>query len=153
MNSRQRQFSTLLSQLYNTRCPGQFWNLVRRTRANATDWNAISLNSLFEHFRAKFAAPERCTEANKQALQHVQQKYDSLCDTHFANVTLSESRVTRMIRALKRGTSPGIDGISAEHLFFSIGTTLPFHLSLLLTLCLRFGTSPTPSPPDWSSPS
>ena len=58
------------------------------------------------------------------------------------NITISERRIRKMIKQLRRGCSPGVDGISAEHLYHGLGTPLSLHLSVLLTLCLRFGCLP-----------
>ena len=46
------------------------------------------------------------------------------------------------MKQLKCGTSPGVDGISAEHLKCAVNTNLPTYLSILLTLCVRFGLVP-----------
>lgn len=58
------------------------------------------------------------------------------------HITVSEQRLKRLIRRLRRGCSPGVDGLAPEHICYGLQTTLPLHLSLLLTVCLRFGCFP-----------
>ena len=44
---------------------------------------------------------------------------------------------------MKSGSSPGIDGITPDHLKSALNSPIVFHLCKLLTVCFRFGMVPT----------
>ena len=78
-----------------------------------------------------------------EAERDVCNKFNQLKDTSvFSDFVLSEHRIKNCIKRLKNRSSPGLDGISAEHLKFALDSNLPLHLSVLFTLCLRFGIVP-----------
>ena len=52
--------------------------------------------------------------------------------------------MARLIKQLRLGCSPGVDGVMADHLRYGLGTTLALHISVMLTLCLQFGCVPDP---------
>jgi hypothetical protein len=122
--------------------PGEFWNLVRKTRGTKTDFSAISANKLRDFFKVKFQAPAVESESVQLASANVTDKLSKLPNV-FKDFVISEQKTARAMKKLKTGCAPGADGISAEHLRYALSTTLPFHLSLLLTLCLRTGCVPT----------
>ena len=130
-----------LHQLYNTNRPGKFWNIVRKSRMANMSCDAVSLNHLHDHFKKIFSAEIPRTPCIDEAESFVSAKYNAMKDTIIHEV-LSESRTKRLIKKLKKGCSPGLDGITAEHLSFGVDTQLPLHLSMLLTLCIRFGRVP-----------
>ena len=140
--SRSKQFTDLVTQLYRAKHTGHFWNLVRRTRASKTNWDAISVTALYEHFKDKFAAPPNSTPAADEAHARVNEKSSQLRGVPMTHITISEQRMKRIVKKLRRGCSAGADGITPEHLYYSTGTHLALHLSILLTLCLRFGCFP-----------
>jgi hypothetical protein len=57
-------------------------------------------------------------------------------------LVFSHEKLLRYIKKLKRGAAPGCDGIVAEHFKFSINTSMPHHLSDILTVCIRYGVLP-----------
>ena len=131
----------LVSNLLKTKKHGEFWNLIRRYRRNDVNPDSISVETLESHFRRKFSGPVQSDYINHAKTQ-VEEKLASLEEENFSDIFISEAKVTRLIKTLKSGSSPGIDGICAEHLKYSIGTPLILHLCSLLTLCLRFGLVP-----------
>ena len=48
----------------------------------------------------------------------------------------------RYIKKLHLGSSPGIDGIVSEHLKYAINSGIVRHLSVMLSLCLKYGIVP-----------
>ena len=135
INSKRKDFNRLLTELIKAKRPGQFWNLVRKTRSKATDQDAIAIKTLFEHFKAKFSTNDQQTptEFIQQADNFVQLKAQDLAERDFSHIMISEQKMVRLIRRLRKGCSPGIDGVTAEHLFHAIETSVPFHLCLMLT--------------------
>jgi hypothetical protein len=130
--------SQLISRLYNSRNYAQFRNLIRQTRISQADPDAIGTGRLSEHFKAKFARVDSSTDLLRDAEEQVQDMHRAttgVCMKH----TFSELRVIRLIKSPKKGCSPGLDGITPEHLFCALNTLVPLLLSVLLTICLRFG--------------
>jgi len=131
----------LLNNLYSTKCPGKFWNMVRKSRAQKMTSDGIGMPSLVEHFSRKFAAAPLQNYYLQDCDSEVQAKFDALSGIPL-EVMISEFHVRRLIRRLRLGCAPGADGIMAEHLRSAINTALPFHLCALMTACFRFGCIP-----------
>ena len=55
---------------------------------------------------------------------------------------MAEADVVNCIKLLTYGKAPGVDGLAAEHYIHGLGSSLPFHISSILTLCLRHGLVP-----------
>jgi hypothetical protein len=69
-------------------------------------------------------------------------------DTHHLRHTLSdnvmsESMMNRYIGRLRLGCAPGFDGIMGEHLMHTMGTPVTNHLSVMFTVCIKFGIVPS----------
>ena len=56
---------------------------------------------------------------------------------------MSKSMVNRYIKKLNLGSSPGNDGIMAEHLKYAVNSKIIDHLSVMFSLCLKYGIVPT----------
>ena len=139
VNSKIQRAYDLMAQLYRTKQPGRFWNPVKKSRSTAPNWTAIAMESLHSHFKDKFAAREPTNDFLKRTADQVQQKFNDIKDNLLTDV-ISEHKVARLIKKLRTGCSPGVDGITSEHLLYSAGTSLSLHFSLLLTL-LENGSS------------
>ena len=72
----------------------------------------------------------------------VQEKYDDLLNGELNSKVMSEAMVNRYIKKLHLGSSPGIDGIVSEHLKYAINSGIVRHLSVMLSLCLKYGIVP-----------
>ena len=46
------------------------------------------------------------------------------------------------IRQLNLGKAAGADGLTTEHYVYAIGSSVPLHISSMLTLCLQHGLVP-----------
>ena len=55
----------------------------------------------------------------------------------------SEYNMVKYIKTLKSGCSAGYDGITSEHLKYSLGSNLIGNLCYLFTYCFQFGVVPT----------
>ena len=142
VRSKQRKFHQLLTRLYHAKRPGQFWNLVRRCRSAQVCCDGIGIEELRCHYATKFAASSSPPNGSIQEAQvTVSQKYAEMAGIRM-DVTVSERKVTRMIKKLRKGCSPGVDGILAEHLQYGLSTSLALHIAVMMTLCLRYGCIP-----------
>lgn len=139
VNSKCRQSHELLTRLFHTDRPGKFWNLVRKARVHNTASDAISIDALRDFYDAKFNPTDvNLNNTIRQMEESVVEKLQELNRVTLDHITVSEQRVKRLIRRLKKGCSGGMDGLIPEHICYAIETLLPLHLCLLLTVCLRF---------------
>ena len=136
INNGVRRSHQSLSDLLRANRPGQFWNAVRRLRGRFTDTDAISISSLHSHFKGKFASTHGDTVTAEQ--ERTQERFEEVRHLPLDNLFVSERRIIHLIKQLRTSCSPGVDGITAEHIKHAISTSLPLHLSALFTLCLRF---------------
>ena len=132
-----------LDKLYQARRPSQMWNIIKQARSSPQVSEGINLDDLSKHYSNKFSASMSATPTIDEAERDVCNKFNQLKDTSvFSDFVLSEHRIKNCIKRLKNRSSPGLDGISAEHLKFALDSNLPLYLSVLFTLCLRFGIVP-----------
>ena len=143
VNSKNHRSFRLLEQLLQAGRPGKFWNLVRKSKARNTACTAIPPARLYDHFNAKLNPNDTSTnDVISRMEDSVQLKFSQLDGIQMDHLVLSEARVRRLIKRMRRGCSPGVDGVTPEHLFYSLDSSLPLHLSMLLTTCLRYGRIP-----------
>ena len=132
-----------VDKLYQARRPSQMWNIIKQARSSPQVSEGINLDDLSKHYSNKFSASMSATPTIDEAERDVCNKFNQLKDSSvFSDFVLSEHRIKNCIKRLKNRSSPGLDGISAEHLKFAFDSNLPLHLSVLFTLCLRFGIVP-----------
>jgi hypothetical protein len=143
-NTQQKQRLQLIDRLYATDRPGKFWNLVKKFKGlNVPPSQAIGLDKLHEFYRTKLDPPAvQSNESITNMENWVTHKNLNLTDNVYTNITVSEARVRRLMRHLRHGCAPRIDGLSAEHLCHAADTDLPLYISVLLTLCIRYGCFP-----------
>ena len=99
-----------------------------------------SIDVLEQYFEHNFSVSNRVvTEEMVQAQDRIdaQHKRQSI---HTEQVT--SNRVRRLITQLKLNASPAQDGITAEHLIYTMDSHIIDHLSYMLTLCIQFGVVP-----------
>jgi hypothetical protein len=70
--------------------------------------------------------------------ERTQERFEEVRHLPLDNLFVSERRIIHLIKQLRTSCSPGVDGITAEHIKHAISTSLPLHRSALFTLCLRF---------------
>ena len=121
---------------------GQLWNLIRKTKQSEDTTSAIQLEIFEHHFQGKFKKPD-LSEFAQAAQVSVDNKIEYIHRNPAGrNFQMSISRVKRYIHALKSGSAAGLDGITSEHLKFGMATKLPYYLSNMLSICVRFGVVP-----------
>ena len=76
--------------------------------------------------------------ARTEVLNHLDR-----CDNYNSSCVLSERCIRKYISDMKSGSSPGIDGITPDHLRSALNSPIVFHLCKLLTVCFIFGMVPT----------
>ena len=111
------------------------WNEVDRAKpaANERQECNISIDPLEEYFRDKFGVKEdQNSELVTKYEQTVGEKYQQL---------QTQRKPKQYILQLKSVKAVGGDGISPEHCQYGLNTSLPIHLSSILTFCLGYGAT------------
>ena len=119
----------------------KFWNLVRQSKCTSGPTDSdISLHSLHDYYQTKFDYDHSYdTNTVCEAELKVQQHYEEVrCEVNY-DFIMTEEMLRLYIGRLRNGCAAGIDGISAEHLKWSLDTRILSVLSGMLTLCIRFG--------------
>ena len=144
LNNSSQQALSKLNALHGDRKIKQFWNLIRKNKnSNNNNIDDISINSLINHFRTKFGKNETQDNAFiRNASTEVNHHYQKLKNTVHHNFTITEAMLKKYVNKLRSGCAAGIDGISAEHLKFAVGTKVIKVLCSMLTICIRFGIVP-----------
>ncbi len=134
----------LITNLFSCKTSKQFWNRVRMSKDKTTQSaDKIDIITLANFYKEKFSEQNRQkTDTIKQAELDVMRKYDDIQSQVDTNYVFSTEKVVKYIQKLRRGAAPGCDGITAEHLKFSINSDLPSYLSNVLSVCVRFGVLP-----------
>ena len=96
---------------------------------------------MVKHFTKKFAKKDSNSEIIQLATQSVTEKLQQLHDTRHA-IVITEEKTIKYIKRLNLNCSPSKDGITAEHLLYSLDSSLPRCLARMLTLCLQYGVGP-----------
>ena len=136
VGNRTNQKHRALSELFQTHRAGQFWNAIRRLRQSQFDTDAIDISLLHAYFKEKFST-SNLVDATMDP-NSAQEHFNNIKSTPMNRIVISEARVIRLIKNLRGKCSPGLDGISAEHLKNALGTMLPLVISVILTLCLQY---------------
>ena len=80
----------------------------------------------------------------KSAEVKVKDHYGRLCvPNDRSNPTIvSIQFIINYIKILNTKCSPGIDGIYSEHLKYAVNSSIPLHISTLISLCVTYGHVP-----------
>ena len=140
LNENFRDCDTMLRQ----RRMGAFWRKIKKSRSNDSDnFKCISINSLENHFRENFAYNfDNETDFVNAARREVNDKMKQ-CEDSYSNFIFTERMLRKYIPVLKSGCSPGIDGITSEHIKFASNSEIMLHLCNLFSLCFIYGLVPT----------
>ena len=70
------------------------------------------------------------------------EKSSKLDNVDFSYAMMTEMDVVKCVKIIACGKAPGVDSLAAEHYIHSLKSSLPLHISSMLTLCLRHGLVP-----------
>ncbi len=142
MNGSLNQLSSNLNTLYRGRNLKKFWNLIRSTKTQRSSYDDIDMSKLKKYFNIKFSESQCISDVIKNAEREVQIKFDSLQCTTCNDKVMSTTMVTTYIKKLNSGSAPGIDGIMAEHLKYALNSRIVNHISVMLSICFKYGIVP-----------
>jgi len=142
INNGIRKSYDLTYRLFTAKKHQEFWNIIRRSKKDDNNFDAISQEDLCSHFKSKFKSSSPDSAYIHEAQDFVKHKLSLLDNSPTPNMLVSEMEVTRLIKQLKSGCAAGVDNVTPEHLKFSLSSSVPMRLSIMLSLCLRFGCVP-----------
>ena len=119
--------------------------MIRRTKpSNKGQNNAITIDNLATYFTDKFGESRVQNEFIQSADARVQETYDDkLCNSNVMKQTVIPFQsVKRYIKQLNTNCSPGVDCVTSEHLKYASNSSIPLHLSKMLSLCITYGIVP-----------
>ena len=137
------EFNTI-SNLHLCKRSGKMWNLIRTLRRGKNNTQGdIEMDYLEKFYSEKFNDCNESNETIAAAGRRVSNKVDSLKGIMFSDIYLYEERLSRYIHKMKLGSAHGIDVVSSEHIKYASNCTQFIHqLSILFTICLKFGIVP-----------
>ena len=105
--------------------------------------NAIQIDVLEQYFKTKFQESVNINNFIKESVIKVKNRYNTAEETRKSiKDRVSVYKVKKVYSWFKSKCSLGLDGISAEHFKYATDTRLVYHISNLLTLCVRFNIVP-----------
>ena len=119
-----------------------FWRVVNQAKSGRKHECKVAIDNLEGYFEDKFRACDGKTEKMTNCENSVYDKNSMMDNVDFSYVTMAEADVVKCIKLLTYGKAPGVDGLAAEHYIHGLGSSLPLHISSILTLCLRHGLVP-----------
>ena len=119
-----------------------FWRVVNQAKSGRKHECKVAIDNLEEYFEDKFRTFDDKTEKMTNCENSVYDKNSMMDNVDFPYVTMAEADVVKCIKLLTYGKAPGVDGLAAEHYIHGLGSSLPLHISSILTLCLRHGLVP-----------
>ena len=133
-----------LDQMYCNGNSRKMWNAIKQCKnVNSRNQNCISQEKLKQYFIKKFAYDRNSENAFISNLRkQVDCKFESVVNVKF-DFIFSEFVMKTCIKKLKNNCSPGIDGITSEHIKYASDTDLKMHLCKLFSVCFMYGVTPT----------
>jgi exonuclease III len=139
----QRSFQNLFN-IFRSGNPQKFWNTVRAMKdRRVCNTKNINLSQFYDFFADKFSNNSGFkSPVIVEAEDDVSGKFSEIQSLTINKQPFTPNRIRKFIKKLKPGRAPGYDGVTPEHLKYSIDTKLPEILSLLLNTCVKYGILP-----------
>ena len=139
------ELSRLLSH-FKLKNMNAFWNTIRRRRRSIQAKTTLLPSSFSNHYRGIMSCnDEVCVSSNdskiRERVHEVHNVYNNMQFTQH----VSSDDVDKLINNLYCGCSPGMDGISSEHLIYGKSDKLLSLLSSFFTVILSRACVPTSS--------
>ena len=112
-----------------------FWRVVNQAKSGRKQECKVAIDNLEEYFEDKFRACDGKTEKMTNCENCVYDNNSMMDNVDFSYVTMAEADVVNCIKLLTYGKAHGVDGLAAEHYIHGLGSSLPLHISSILTLC------------------
>ena len=132
--------TNIINSLFQRKQMGAFWNKLKKSQKTRYKSNLIPEN--FATFYHQIMSDDG-SRTNEQLLidNFVSQKARDLLSTK-NDTNIDIDTVEKLIKTLRKGTSPGIDGVQVEHLYFAISPQLCLHLANVYSIILSHSIVP-----------
>ena len=143
--SRQCANNTLLANwsqyndLFHQKKMSGFWNCIKRSRQNRKVKSNLSPIDIAKHFETIMKTSNDLSDEQTLIMEQVEYwstQNQSMSDQE-VSVMFTPELVAKFIKSLNRGCSPGIDGITSEHLHYGNSDILSKCLSVLYNSMLK----------------
>ena len=119
-----------------------FWNTIAKRKKSETKSN-IKPNDFLLHYSGIMNDDNHLTDEQNKICEFVDNILSVNLKTESSDIGISAHRITNAIDQLKFNCSPGLDGISSEHLRYGNSSLLHEVLADMYTICLRYHIVPT----------
>ena len=130
----------IMNNLYKERQMRSFWNKLKQQQ-NVKTRSHLSADDLAEFYQSVMKDDGNLT-ASQTYIQNFVKERVNLYDNYKTNVEIEPNRVIELVKSLKKGTSPGHDGITVEHLSHGMSESLSFVLAHLYSVILSNAVVP-----------
>jgi len=127
-----------LNHLFNGK-KSSFWSLLK-FRRKRSHYN-VNINDMADHFKTTLSESGELSSEQTQIKDEVEARYNA-CKHTVMDYSLDQSRISGNIKKLKLRTAPGIDRITAEHLYHANSDTLCTSLANVYRMMIRYNIIP-----------
>jgi hypothetical protein len=117
-----------ISSLYRGRKMSALWNTIRRQLQKKRVNSALSAQQIADFFSGTMQDKHTLSTDHQQISDTVRSRFHENSKKQFDDCVTPET-VSRLIKALNRGSSPGCDGITGEHMMNGRSQELCEHLA------------------------
>jgi hypothetical protein len=130
-----------LQNLYTRRNMRSFWNELKRSRTSKTV-SSLQADAFKTFYSGIMQESPNDNPINTKVSQNVDLYYKEHCSDKKADIIYPDN-VARLIDKLRHNASPGIDGMTAEHLQYGKSDTLCTILASLYSVLLSYSCVPS----------
>ena len=108
-----------LNKLYLGRQQSSFWSMLKRQQS-LTVTSSLTAEQFANHYSSIMTDDGHLTPRQKHITDLVCNHYENVCKSAFSDsFSITSNQVSEFIKLLKKGCSPGVDGVTSEHLYYA----------------------------------
>ena len=130
-----------LQNLYTQRNMRSFWNEMKRCRTSKTV-SSLRTGAFRTFYSSIMQEPNNDNHIDNDIVQTVESYYKDYCSDNKPDI-INPDKVSRLIDTLRHNASPGIDGVTAEHLQYGKSDILCSILASLYSVILTYSYVPS----------
>ena len=131
-----------LNGLYHGRNHASFWSSMRKGQS-LTISSSLRADQFAAHYSNVMSDDGHLTPQQEHIKHRVHSHYDRLCkSTNSPDASITTDQISEYIKLLKKGCSPGVDGVTSEHLSYANSNTLRHYLQIVLSCLIQYTVVP-----------